>query len=405
MGTPGRVARVGWAVVGLLWAVALLNYLDRQLVVTMSRPIKADLTIGDAKFGLFPSVFLWVYGACSPVAGYVADRVGKRPVILLSLLVWSAATFYTGLVESFGGMLAARAALGVSEAFYMPAAVALIVDYHRGPTRARATGLHLSGVYAGSVLGGLGGWAADEFGWRFGFLLFGGVGVGYALLLIVLLPHPPADDPDPHHEPNSIPPGAFAALLGSAGFVLLLVMNLLNGAAYWPVRNWLPTFFQDEFGIGQARAGIYGPMAFNAAAFAGMLLGSSISDWWARTNPRARAMVPAVGFCVAAPCLFAIGAVEIVAVILACVVVAGMSQGFLDANLMPAACTLCDPRHRATAYGLLNLVGITAGGVMTFVGGVLKERQVPFGVTFQAASGFILLAGLLLFAVRPRRIS
>lgn len=405
MGTPGRAERVAWAVVGLLWAVALLNYLDRQLVVTMSRPIEAELGIGDAKFGLLPSVFLWVYGFCSPVAGYVADRVGKRPVILLSLLLWSAATFYTGLVESFEGMLAARAVLGVSEAFYMPATVALIVDYHRGPTRARATGLHLSGVYVGSVLGGLGGWMADEFGWRFGFLLFGGVGVGYALLLMILLPHPPAEDVNPTREAGPIPPGAFAALLGSAGFVLLLVMNLLNGAAYWPVRNWLPTFFQDEFGISQTRAGIYGPMAFNAAAFAGILLGSSVSDWWARTNPRARALVPAVGFCVAAPCLFTVGASGTVAVILACILVAGMSQGFLDANLMPAACTLCDPRHRATAYGLLNFVGITAGGVMTFVGGVLKERQVPFGMTFQVASGFILLAGLLLFAVRPRRIS
>src|SRR5260221_13917199 len=124
MPNPDRVTRAAWLVVGLLWAVALLNYLDRQLVVTMSKPIKAELAIGDARFGLFPSVFLWVYGFYSPLAGYVADRVGKRPVILASLLVWSAATFYSGRVESFEAMIAARAILGVSEAFYMPAAVA-----------------------------------------------------------------------------------------------------------------------------------------------------------------------------------------------------------------------------------------------------------------------------------------
>jgi sugar phosphate permease len=195
------------------------------------------------------------------------------------------------------------------------------------------------------------------------------------------------------------------ALLATPGFVLLLLMNLLDGAAYWPLRMWLPTFFQEELGVSQARAGVYGAMVFNAAAFGGMLLGSTVSDWWARTNPRARALVPAVGFCVAAPCLFAVGATNLVPVLLACILVAGMSQGFLDANLMPAACTLAAPQHRATAYGLLNFVGITAGGVMTYVGGVLKDEQVPFAVTFQAASGFILLAGLLLFAVRPRRIS
>ena len=134
-----------------------------------------------------------------------------------------------------------------------------------------------------------------------------------------------------------------------------------------------------------------------------MLLGSTISDRWARTNPRARMLVPASGFCLAAPCLFTVGASSLVPVVLLCILVAGMSQGFLDANLMPAACTLSDPRHRATAYGLLNFVGITAGGIMTYVGGALKEEQVPFAITFQVASGFILAAGLLLFFVRPKQ--
>jgi MFS family permease len=424
MTEPSRLARAAWAVVGLLWAVALLNYLDRQLVVTMGKPIKVDLGITDARFGLFPSVFLWVYGLCSPFAGYVADRFGKRPVIIASLLIWSAATFATGFVESFEAMLAARAVLGVSEAFYMPAAVALIVEYHQGRTRSRATGLHLSGVYAGSVLGGLGGWMAEDFGWRFGFLLFGGVGVGYALVLMVVLPVPPGElrasperergESGPATERHQLPPaqvappaaaGAFAVLLTTQGFVLLLCMNALNGAAYWPLRNWLPIFFNEELGVSLTRAGIYGPMTFNAAAFVGMLIGSTWSDWWAATNPRARALVPAIGFCLAAPCLFTIGVTALIPLLLGCILAAGASQGFLDANLMPAACTVTDPRHRATAYGLLNFVGTTAGGVMTYVGGVLKDAQVPFGTTFQVASGFILVAGLLLFAVKPKRAS
>lgn len=180
-----RLSRGAWVIVGLLWLVATLNYLDRQLVVTMPGPIKGDLQIGDERFGLLSSVFLWIYGICSPIAGYVADRFGKRLVIIASLLIWSAATFFTGTVTSFEGMLAARALLGVSEAFYMPAAVALIVEYHRGPTRSRATGLHLSGVYAGSILGGLGGAFAELYGWRSGFLIMGGIGVTYALVLMI----------------------------------------------------------------------------------------------------------------------------------------------------------------------------------------------------------------------------
>lgn len=403
------LSRGAWAIVGLLWVVATFNYLDRQLVVTMPGPIKADLGIGNERFGLLSSVFLWIYGICSPVAGYVADRFGKRRVIIASLMIWSAATLVTGLVTSFEGMLAARAMLGVSEAFYMPAAVALIVEYHRGPTRSRATGLHLSGVYAGSVLGGLGGAFAEMYGWRTGFLLMGAIGVGYALILMIFFPRPSTDDGRAERETAGAELAAtglfeaFRSLLATRGFQFLLAMNLLNGAAYWPVRNWLPEFFRSELGVNQAWAGVYGPMAFNGAAFIGMLIASNISDWWSLSNERARALVPAFGFMIAAPCLFTVGAVDAIPIILACVLVAGMSQGFLDANLMPAACTVTSFRHRATAYGLLNFVGTTAGGVMTYVGGMLKEQQVPFGTTFQAASILIFIAGLCLFAVKPTR--
>ncbi|WP_045836706.1 MFS transporter [Hyphomicrobium sp. 99] len=399
-----KASRTAWAIVGLLWAVALLNYLDRQLVVTMPGHIKADLHLGDEKFGLLSSVFLWVYGFCSPLAGYVADRVGKKKVILASLVVWSVATFASGLVTSFWGMLAARATLGVSEAFYMPAAVALIVEYHRGPTRSRATGLHLSGVYAGSVLGGLGGFMAEAFGWRPVFLIIGGIGVAYALLLTIIFPSRVEVEASAAREDVNAPStgaSAFASLLSTPGFLLLLAMNVLDGAAYWPVRNWLAEFFRSELGVDPAWAGVYGPMTFNGAAFLGMLIASNVSDWWAGWNVRARALVPAIGFIIASPCLFLMGAVEYVPIILGCIVVAGMSQGFLDANLMPATCTVVDFRFRATAYGLLNFAGTTAGGVMTYVGGRLKEQHIPFSATFQAASGMILVAGLLLLLVKP----
>ena len=142
-------------------------------------------------------MFLWVYGICSPFAGYLADRVGRKPVIIASLGIWSAATLFTGFVTSFEEMLVARALLGVSEAFYMPAAVALIVDHHAARTRCARHRLHLSGVYVGSVLGGLGGWLAEEQGWRFGFVLFGSVGMGYALFLIVVLRVGEVEEPTP----------------------------------------------------------------------------------------------------------------------------------------------------------------------------------------------------------------
>jgi MFS family permease len=150
-----------------------------------------------------------------------------------------------------------------------------------------------------------------------------------------------------------------------------------------------------------AMAPVYGPMTFNGAAFVGMLVASNLSDWWAARELRARALVPAIGFLIAAPFLFTLGAAQSISVILTCVLITGMSQGFLDANLMPATCTVVDPRCRAMAYGLLNFVGTTAGGIMTYVGGMLKEQNIPFSSTFQFASLLILVAGILLLLVKP----
>jgi MFS family permease len=402
-----RSRRAAWMVVGLLWLVALLNYLDRQLVTTMGKPIKAELDIGDAQFGLFTSVFLLVYGVCSPFAGFLADRFGRRPVIIGSLAIWSLATLWTGFVRSFEEMLAARAVMGLSEAFYMPAAVALIVDYHRGRTRSRATGLHLSGTYAGAVFGGLGGWMAEEQGWRFGFQLFGIVGVAYALVLVVFLKNPPPgslEKEDTLEEIESHQPKlarALAELFTTRGFVMLLVMNALVGAAYWPLRNWLPEFFRTELDVDPRWSGLYGTSTFHAAAFAGNLIAGSWSDFWSRTNPRARTLIPAIGYAIATVCFLTMGVVTLIPILIGAVVFAGMAHGFLDANLMPATCLQIEKRYWATGYGLLNLAGTTAGGIMTFVGGWLKDSQVPLSSTFAVVAWLVLSGSLLLFAVRP----
>jgi predicted MFS family arabinose efflux permease len=397
----------GWAAVSLLWVVAVLNYLDRQLVTSMAAPIKSDLGITDARFGLFSSVFLWIYGIVSPVAGFAADRWGRRRVIIFSLLVWSSVTWATGHVASFGQMVTARALMGISEAFYIPAAVAMIVDYHRGSTRSLATGLHLSGAYTGAILGGLGGWLSELEGWRFGFNMFGVVGVFYAMVLGVLLREPkPRGQFDTRCDGTAEAPvlaSALRSLLRSRGFVTLLAVNALVGAAFWTVKNWLPVFFNTELGFSLTRAGWYGTLFFNASAFSGMLAGGVLADRWSRRRAAARALVPGWAMCLASPCLLSIGFSGDAPWVVGAIMAAGIAQGMLDSNLMPTLCLVSDPRLRATGYGMLNLVGTLAGGAMTWVGGVLKDASIPFARTFQAASALILAAGLLLFTVRPSK--
>ena len=401
--------RLAWVVVAMLWIVALLNYLDRQLIITMGTPIKADLGISDAHFGLFSSVFLWIYAILSPIAGYVADRFGKRRIIIASLLVWSAVTWMTGHVRSFEEMLVARALMGISEAFYIPAAVALIVDYHRGSTRSRATGLHLSGAYAGAISGGLGGWLSENWGWRDGFTLFGAVGVGYALVLMAFLKNPPEEDetdqpasgiPASPPEPLRIGP-TFAALFSSSRFLLLLGAWASLGAASWGIRNWLPLFFENERGVTATQAGIYGTSFINIASFFGMLAGGTISDWWSRRLPRARALVPGIALTLAAPCFLGLISAPWIGTVIAALMVMGVAQGTLDSNLMPTLCLVANPRHRATGYGLLNLLSTMTGGAMTYLVGFLKDHQVSLNTSFQFAAILILMAGVFLLQVKP----
>src|SRR3954463_5378124 len=127
-----------WRVVGLLWFGLLLNYLARTMITTMHGSLIAAFPISEAQFGLLSTAFLVTYGMLSPLAGFMSDRFGRSRVIIASLTAWSVVTFLTGLATSFSQLIAMRALMGACEASYIPAAVALISDYHRGPTRSRA---------------------------------------------------------------------------------------------------------------------------------------------------------------------------------------------------------------------------------------------------------------------------
>jgi len=135
-----------WALVALLWVVAMLNYLDRQVIFSLFPPLQKEFNVTAAQLGLLSTFFLWVYGIVSPLGGFLADRYSRKKIIILSLAVWSAVTWLTGHVTSFNQLLGARALMGVSEACYIPAALALIADHHGERTRSLATGLHQSGI-------------------------------------------------------------------------------------------------------------------------------------------------------------------------------------------------------------------------------------------------------------------
>jgi MFS family permease len=409
---PARTvpSRYAWSVVALLWFVAMLNYLDRLMITTMRDPIRADIPMSDAQFGLLTSVFLWVYAAMSPVGGFLADRVGRRGVIVASLLFWSVATCLSGFAATHGQLLAARALMGVSEACYIPAALALIADYHRGPTRSLATGLHISGVYAGAALGGVGGYLAERAGWRFGFQLFGAIGIAYAFVLLAFLRDAPKTVETPIDREQSRPVAAdtvattAAALFTRTAFWVLLAVNILVGVVNWAVYGWMPTYLKQHFHLGLGEAGLSATAYIQVASFAGVLVAGVLADRWSRKTPRARALTPGVGFLLAGPCLIAAASTNTLPLAIAGLVVFGLGRGAFDANQMPLLREIIDERYSATGYGILNLVSTVAGGLMVYAGGAMVDAQLDLARVFQAAGAGAVLAGVLLLLIHvPKR--
>jgi MFS transporter, Spinster family, sphingosine-1-phosphate transporter len=267
----------------------------------------------------------------------------------------------------------------------------------------------MSGVYAGAALGGLGGYIAEHFGWRQGFNWFGVTGVLYAGLLVFLLRDRPkaaagADQViEPTSSPNASVTEALRALFGQRSFLALLVYFSLFSAANWCLNGWLPTYLREQFHLGEGKAGLSATAYIQLASFVGVLVGGAWSDWWVRRNPRGRLYVPMLGFCVGGPFLFLMASTDAFALAIAGMVVYGLSRGFSDTSTMPILCQVVSARYRATGYGFLNLFSTFVGGVMIYVGGALRDRQVSLSVIFEASAVGLVLAGLALLILKPRQ--
>lgn len=394
-----------WLIVGLLWVVALLNYCDRLMVTSMRPALVEAFGMNEEQFSLLSSAFLWVYGVLSPVAGFLADRLGRTRVIVGSLFVWSLATGLTAFAQSWEQLMIARVIMGISEACYIPAGLALIADYHRGPTRSLATGIHMTGIYVGSILGGAGGWIAQEYGWHEAFRIFGFGGLVYAVFLVSLLRDAPKNDSEPvveRQNPIEDILGAMGSLLFNYRFLLLLAFWTILGMAGWVIVVWMPTYLFEDFNLSQKEAGLSATAYYQVAAFVGVLLSGAWADRWSRRTARARMLVPLIGAALAVPAVAALAGIHVLPVVLAGLAVCGFGRAFTDSNMMPMLCLVADQRYRATGYGVLNSFACIAGGVMVYITGVLRDRHVHLSTMYYWAAFFFLVCAVLLWFVKPR---
>jgi MFS family permease len=388
------------ALVALLWVVALLNYLDRQIIFSVFPLLKVDLRLTDLQLGLLGTVFLWLYGLLSPISGFLADRFGRARIIIASLLVWSLVTWLTGYARNFNELIAARALMGLSEAFYIPAALALITDYHARGRLSLATGIHTSGIYAGIVLGGAGGgWLGERYGWRFAFTALGVAGIVYTVFLWLALRgrQAPTREEEVGAKPQFWP--ALRELFRLPGFKTLTLVFGSFSLANWAIYTWLPVYLYERFNMKLAAAGFSATFYIQAASFGGILLGGWLADLWSRNSARGRVLTQCIGVALAAPCLFMVGFTASTALLITGLILFGLGRGFYDCNTMPVLSQIARSGLRSTGYGIFNLVGTLTGGVIAAAAGVLKN-VIGLGGVFQIAALLLLVSAVMLARLR-----
>jgi MFS family permease len=299
--------------------------------------------------------------------------------------------------------------MGVSEACYIPAALALIADFHTGPTRSRAVGIHQMAIYVGVMLGGFSGYVAESpnLGWRFAFSACGLVGVLYAIPLLRFLRNAPLPDQTVGARERTLKPSplvALRALLGNGSFILLVLCFTLPALAGWIVKDWMPAILKQQFGIGQGKAGVSATLYVNIAALAGAVLGGWLADRWMGRSMRGRIFVSALGIGLLVPSLFGVGYAGSLVAAIVFLALFGLGWGFFDCNNMPILCQIARPEFRATGYGIMNFVSISCGGFADWGFGALRDRQVPLPIIFTVFAGLAAIAVVLMLLIRPRNM-
>lgn len=399
-----------WLVVALLWVVALLNYMDRQMLSTMQGAMKLDIVeLQKAEaFGALMAVFLWIYGIVSPFAGVVADRVSRKKLVVGSLFVWSAVTYLMGYASDFTQLYWLRALMGVSEALYIPSALSLIADWHEGKSRSLAIGIHMTGLYVGQAVGGFGATIAATFSWHSTFYWFGIIGIAYSVVLALLLHDKPkaaaavAASPDPATlmKKESLWRG-LSVVLSTWAFWVILIYFAVPSLPGWATKNWLPTLFADNLGLEMAQAGPMSTITIAASSFVGVLLGGVMSDKWVLRNIRGRIYTSAIGLGMTIPALILLGFGHSVVAVVGAGMLFGIGFGMFDANNMPILCQIISAKYRATAYGIMNMVGVFAGAAVTHLLGKWTDGG-NLGMGFAVLGGIVIVALVLQLAcLRP----
>ena len=413
-----------WWVVFMLWFVCFFNYADRQAISSVFPKLKEEFGFNSVQLGLIGSAFAWVYAAGAPFAGFIADRVSRKFLILGGCLFWSAITVTTGGCSRLWHFVTVRALEGLGETFYFPATMSLVSDYHDHRTRSRAFSLHQSSVYAGTILGSwLGAWFAEKQGWRTAFYLFGGLGMGLALMLWRFLAEPSRGAADrawaatqgvrlPETLPALQVSDVVREILGKPTAILLMIAFLGANFVATIFLAWTPSFLIEKFHFKLTSAGLSGSVFIHLASAVSVPIGGLLADYFARRFAGGRILVQAIGLLVGATFVGFVGLTQDVTTLLVAMTLFGLCKGLYDANIFASLYDVIAPRSRATAAGIMNTVGWGGGALGPLAVGYVTQygrhkneidnmsEAIAFGSIIYLVGAVLLLVAAFGFARR-----
>lgn len=391
-----------WTTVALLWMVCVFNYADRQAIFSVFPLLRHDLGLDAVQLGVVGSSFMWLYALSGPMAGITGDRLSRKKVILAALIFWSLATALTSFCQTYWQLVVCRALGGFSEAFYFPAAMSMLSDYHRSQTRSRAMSIHQSGVYIGTIGGAsIAGWLAQMQGWRPMFTIFGGLGILLALALSFLLQEPTRT------IPSTEPRDTKSRLLNPRVLLLICGFICANFVAS-AFLSWMPSYLYDKFKMSLSVAGWNATAFIQSASLVGVLTGGWLADRYTGKYPAARMWTQAAGLLCGIPFLYFTGQAKQVPLLIVWMTCFGLCKGLYDSNIFASLYDAAPVGRRAVAVGLLNSFGWLGGG---FAPVLLAKWSAVWGMSavlsstcliYVAAAAFLLLAARSMVLVRCR---
>lgn len=381
-----------------MWVAYFLNYCDRQAVFSMTGSLKTDLKMTDTQLGLVGAIFLWVYAFGCPIAGQIGDRLSKRLLVVLSLVIWSLVTVATGFAGTAVIMLGLRAAMGISESLFMPTAIALTANAHTPDRRSRAIAALTTAQIAGTVAGSwFGGWMADRGEWRAAFFILGAVGVLYAVPYFLFL-----RTVDEHPAGAAKTSGrslAASVLTRIPTFLLLCLVFPIFVFGLWLLYGWLPTFLREKFALTQADAAFNATVYLQATTAVGLLGGGVLADTLYRRTKASRLWLMTASLILCAPCLHYLGSSDTLLATRLAAAGFGLFSGLLMGNIFPAAFEVVPADTRASAVGILNFFGAIMSGFAALFGGMWKaslgiDRLLTVTALAYVAAGLSLVFGI-----------